>query len=63
MNDLDLIRSMRAEAPEPPQDQMTAGRDHLLAAIAGQQQTRPTVFRWRRSWPAAWPSPPARQPA
>ena len=34
MNDLDLLRTMRADAPEPAGDRLAAGRDHLRSAAA-----------------------------
>lgn len=53
MNDLDLVRAMRAAAPEPGRDQLAAGRARLCAALApaGQRPYRPLARRGRR--PAA----------
>ena len=32
MNDLDLVRAMRADAPDPASDRLTAGRERLRSA-------------------------------
>jgi hypothetical protein len=32
MNDLDMLRAMRADAPSPAEDRLAAGRDRLRAA-------------------------------
>jgi hypothetical protein len=48
MNDLDLVREMRADAPDPSADQLAAGRDRLRAAIAsptGPARPRPALLR------------------
>ena len=34
MNDLDLLRAMRADAPEPAGDRLAAGRERLRSASA-----------------------------
>lgn len=48
MSDLDLVREMRADAPEPSADQLAVGRDRLRAAIAapaGPARPRPALLR------------------
>ncbi|GAA4635983.1 hypothetical protein GCM10023196_083840 [Actinoallomurus vinaceus] len=49
MNDLDLVREMRADAPEPSADQLAGGRRRLHAAIhspaASAARSRPALFR------------------
>jgi hypothetical protein len=47
MNDLDLVRTMRADAPIPSRQRLDAGRERLLAAIDGPAAHR-TVRAGRR---------------
>jgi hypothetical protein len=41
MNDLDMVRALRADAPQPSADRLAAGRDVLRAAIAPSRRRRP----------------------
>ncbi|GAA4617560.1 hypothetical protein GCM10023195_78450 [Actinoallomurus liliacearum] len=48
MNDLDLVREMRADAPEPSAGQLAAGRDRLRSAFgspAASARSRPALIR------------------
>jgi hypothetical protein len=55
MNDLDLVRTMRAAVPRPTQDRLAAGRDRILAAAS-----RPHRYR-RLPLPARRPEVPVRR--
>lgn len=48
MNDLDLLRTMRADAPVPSPRRLDAGRERLLAAIDSTPVKRPTAPAARR---------------
>ena len=48
MNDLDLVRTMRADAPIPSQRRLDAGREQLLAAIDSPSAAPRTVRAGRR---------------
>jgi hypothetical protein len=55
MNDLDLVRTMRAAVSRPTQDRLAAGRDRILAAAS-----RPHRYR-RLALPARRPELPVRR--
>jgi hypothetical protein len=48
VNDLDLVRTMRADAPIPSQQRLDAGRERLLAAIDSPSAAPRTVRTGRR---------------
>jgi hypothetical protein len=48
MNDLDFVRDLRADVPEATAEQLAAGRERLLAAIAS---SHPHRARSRLLWP------------
>ncbi|MFB9837095.1 hypothetical protein [Actinoallomurus acaciae] len=48
MNDLDLVRTMRADAPIPSQQRLDTGRERLLAAIDSPSAARRTARAGRR---------------
>jgi hypothetical protein len=48
VNDLDLVRTMRADAPIPSQQRLDAGRERLLAAIDSPSAAPRTVRAGRR---------------
>lgn len=48
MNELDLMRTMRTDAPIPSQQRLDTGRKRLLAAIGGSSGPRPAVRAARR---------------
>jgi hypothetical protein len=48
VNDLDLVRTMRADAPIPSQQRLDAGRERLLAAIDSPSAVPRTVRTGRR---------------
>jgi hypothetical protein len=41
MNDLDFVRGLRADLPDPSAEQLAAGRERLLATIAARSRRRP----------------------
>jgi hypothetical protein len=49
MNDLDLVREIRADVPPPNRARLAPGRDRLLAAVAQPARSR---FRWQVLLPA-----------